>query len=50
MRLWQRYLKQCLYNLEEKYDCGGINKEEWKLIICGKKNIEYLCYKNTGRK
>ena len=24
-----RYLKQCLYNLEEKYDCGGISREEW---------------------
>lgn len=24
-----RYLRQCLYNLEEKYDCGGISKEEW---------------------
>lgn len=21
-----RYLKQCYYNLEEKYDCGGIPK------------------------
>lgn len=27
-----RYLKQCLYNLQEKYDCGGITKEEWGLI------------------
>lgn len=37
----KRYLKQCLYNLEEKYDCGGINKEEWKLIKCfGKKENE----------
>ena len=27
-----RYLKQCLYNLQEKYDCGGISKEEWKKI------------------
>ena len=24
-----RYLRQCLYNLQEKYDCGGISKEEW---------------------
>lgn len=27
-----RYLKQCLYNLQEKYDCGGISKEEWEKI------------------
>ena len=28
----ERYLKQCLFNLQEKYDCGGISKEEWKVI------------------
>ena len=27
-----RYLKQCLYNLEEKYDRGGITHEEWDKI------------------
>lgn len=27
-----RYLKQCLYNLEEKYDRGGITQEEWDRI------------------
>lgn len=27
-----RYLKQCLYNLEEKYDRGIIAEEEWKII------------------
>lgn len=27
-----RYLRQCYYNLQEKYDCGAINKDEWKLI------------------
>ena len=27
-----RYLIQCLYNLQEKYDCGGISSEEWKKI------------------
>ena len=27
-----RYLRQCLYNLQEKYDCGGIPKEEWDVI------------------
>lgn len=31
---WQtgRYLKQCYYNLEEKYDCGGISPEDWAKI------------------
>ena len=27
-----RYLIQCLYNLEEKYDRGGILQEEWDKI------------------
>lgn len=27
-----RYLRQCLMNLEEKYDRGGIPEEEWKKI------------------
>lgn len=25
----ERYLKQCFYNLQEKYDCGGITKSEY---------------------
>ena len=29
-----RYYRQCYYNLQEKYDCGGITKEEWKKIPC----------------
>ena len=28
-----RYFIQCFYNLEEKYDCGGINKEDWDKIM-----------------
>ena len=28
----ERYLIQCYYNLQEKYDCGGITDDEWKLI------------------
>ena len=28
----ERYLKQCLFNLQEKFDCGGIPKDEWKII------------------
>lgn len=28
----KRYFDQCYYNLQEKYDCGGISEEEWQLI------------------
>lgn len=28
----ERYFKQCYYNLQEKYDCGGISEEEWEKI------------------
>lgn len=28
----ERYLKQCYYNLQEKYDCGGITIEEFRKI------------------
>ena len=27
-----RYFIQCYYNLQEKYDCGGISPEDWKKI------------------
>lgn len=27
-----RYLRQCLYNLQEKHDCGGVSDEEWEKI------------------
>ena len=27
------YLRQCLYNLEEKAMCGGISKDEWNIIV-----------------
>ena len=27
-----RYLAQCYYNLQEKYDCGGITEDEWQKI------------------
>lgn len=33
----ERYMQQCIYNLQEKYDCGGITDDEWKLI----ERIEY---------
>ena len=25
----KRYLRQCYYNLQEKYDCGGVSDDEW---------------------
>jgi len=28
----KRYLTQCYYNLQEKYDCGGISKSDWESI------------------
>ena len=27
-----RYLRQCLYNMQEKADCGAIPEEEWERI------------------
>ena len=35
------YLRQCYYNLEEKYDCGGIPQDEWEAVM-----REYLYLKN----
>lgn len=29
----KRYLKQCYYNLEEKFDRGGIPNDEWLIIF-----------------
>lgn len=39
-KMTDRYLRQCYYNLQEKYDCGGMTDEEWKRIedkVGGKK-------------
>ena len=36
-----RYLKQCLYNLQEKYDRGIISQEEWDNILY---NVGYELY------
>ena len=27
-----RYLLQCYYNMQEKYDCGGIPDDEWEKV------------------
>ena len=34
----KRYLRECIYNLEEKVLCGGIPYEEWKPIYKRYKN------------
>lgn len=28
-----RYCHQCLLNLQEKYDCGGISEEEYRILV-----------------
>ena len=28
-----RYLTQCYYNLQEKYDRGGIPEAEWQKVV-----------------
>lgn len=38
----ERYLKQCYYNLQEKYDCGGIKVEEWSKVYNNEKIREVL--------
>lgn len=35
----KRYLDQCMYNLEEKWDCGGVTNEEWGKLMWGYKRI-----------
>ena len=29
----ERYLKQCLYSFQEKYDCGMLTDDEWNKIV-----------------
>ena len=36
------YLRECLYNLEEKYLCGGIAQDDWLLIYNKFKNFTPL--------
>lgn len=36
----ERYLRQCLLNLQEKYDCDAIPEKEWQIIY--KKIKKYL--------
>lgn len=37
-----RYLLQCYFNLEEKYDCGGIPEDEWLKIDKFMRSINIL--------
>lgn len=41
-----RYLRQCYFNLQEKYDCGGITDDEWKTIedFIDSKNVMMYYY------
>ena len=31
-KMGDRYLRQCYYNLQEKFDANGISKDEWSKI------------------
>ena len=35
-----RYLFQCIYNLQEKYDCGSISNKEWQRIVKNKQFVQ----------
>lgn len=42
----KRYLTQCFYNLQEKYDCGMINEDEWEILY---KNLScYISYERVS--
>lgn len=38
-----RYMNQCVCNLEEKYDCGGLTEEEWSNV-----RSSFVCYDSEG--
>ena len=38
-----RYLQQCILNLEEKYDVGGIDLKDWYKIVNKVKGMSELC-------
>lgn len=42
-----RYLTQCYYNLQEKYDCGGIPEEEWAKVAQLYKKLETTLLTDT---
>ena len=43
-----RYLDQCMSNLEEKFDCGGVSTEEWTMLCEGYKKITGHSFKEDG--
>lgn len=36
-----RYFWQCYYNLQEKYDCGGVSEEEWHRIYTYARHVKF---------
>lgn len=44
-----RYLRQCYYNLEEKYDCGGVSPEDMSEIVLECKDVIYRRKSSTGK-
>lgn len=36
----ERYLDQCYYNIQEKYDCGGVPEKEWQRFYEGYKYLK----------
>lgn len=38
----ERYFWQCYYNLQEKFDCGGITIEEWQKIEEAKNELFFV--------
>lgn len=36
----ERYFWQCYYNLQEKYDCGGISESEWRTVNNALKGVK----------
>ena len=45
-------MTQCVYNLEEKYDCGGISEEDWNKIVLQaiKSEMKYKNKENNNGK
>lgn len=39
-----RYLMQCFFNLQEKFDCGGIPEDEWLLVAKTISDFEMKTY------
>ena len=51
----KRYLTQCYFNLQEKYDCGGLTQEEWDKIYrvvhgITREDFWYVCEENEVKR